>query len=331
MLAILGSFKYTQPAPSSQALIFLYLIFIYFEARCLGRFRFYIAISIQKKVKIIDTHVHSWDMMKVQYSWMQGTSILFQDYLPEDLAPQLYLPGVQGVVLVQSDNSYEDTDYMLQAATNFDWILGVIAWLNLCKPEEVQQKLHEQYLKHPKFRGIRHLMHIEPSNQWLLQKEVQESLEVLATSHCIFEAIGINAEQFKSILHTAEKHPSLTLVIDHLNQPPLINAPLYNEWCALMKEAATYPNLHAKISGLGTMARPDGQQLETALQPALEWTLECFGADRCICGGDWPISLLDRNYNQTWEAYKNMIGELLKQPELKKVFYQNALELYKLA
>ncbi|MEY4823571.1 MAG: hypothetical protein RLZZ75_484, partial [Bacteroidota bacterium] len=45
--------------------------------------------------KVIDTHMHSWDLQKVRYSWLDGdTSILAQNYYPSGIEEQLRAANV---------------------------------------------------------------------------------------------------------------------------------------------------------------------------------------------------------------------------------------------
>ncbi|MEY4054009.1 MAG: hypothetical protein RL034_927, partial [Bacteroidota bacterium] len=55
--------------------------------------------------KVIDTHMHSWDLQKVHYSWLDGdTSILAQNYYPSNIEGLLSAAHVKATVMVQSAN-----------------------------------------------------------------------------------------------------------------------------------------------------------------------------------------------------------------------------------
>ena len=55
-------------------------------------------------------------------------------------------------------------------------------------------------------------------------------------------------------------------------------------------QLAELPNVACKLSGVFTESRP-----EDTVARALEW----FGADRCMFGSDWPVSLLAVDYADT--------------------------------
>jgi len=64
--------------------------------------------------KVIDTHMHSWDLQKVRYSWLDGdTSILAQNYYPSGIEDQLRAANVSAAVMVQAANNIEDTEHRI--------------------------------------------------------------------------------------------------------------------------------------------------------------------------------------------------------------------------
>jgi len=281
-------------------------------------------------IPIIDTHIHIWDFEKAEYLWLKGnTSILNRTYQLEELEPERVAAGIDGGVLVQAANNIEDTNFMLQVATQSPWITGVVGWLPLKDPVETQRLLREEYGAHEYFKGVRHMIHDEADPKWLLQSEVLESLHILARHKLPYDVVGILPEHILTALKVAELVPNLNMVFDHLNQPPISSNEKFGEWGALMKEAATRKNIYAKISGLGTCSKMMNWNANH-IQPYIEFVFEHFGIDRCFCGGDWPVSLLAGSYIKTWEVYQEVIGKLLSEEQQDKVYNENAVEFYQL-
>jgi L-fuconolactonase len=66
---------------------------------------------------IVDSHQHFWDLERVEYPWLvPDYGPIYRTFNPEDLDPQLRAAGIASTVLVQSANSFEDTDAMLAHA-----------------------------------------------------------------------------------------------------------------------------------------------------------------------------------------------------------------------
>lgn len=279
---------------------------------------------------IVDTHIHVWNFEKAHYSWLDGDrSILNRTYNTDEIDAERKNLGITTGVLVQAANNLEDTHWMLQLADETGWLKGVVGWLPLMDPSSTQDLLENKFLKNKYFKGVRHLIHDEVNAEWLLQPAVLESLEILADHKIPYDVVGVLPAHISTVLKIAEKIPHLEMVFDHLNHPRMDGEDIYRQWKSLMISAAGHKNFYAKISGLGTVADKAGWT-EDDVKPAISFALETFGADRCFCGGDWPVSLLGGSYTKTWTAYKNIITALLSKDEREKVFSKNALKFYKI-
>jgi L-fuconolactonase len=246
----------------------------------------------------IDTHQHFWNLDEVDYPWLTPAhGPLYRTYEPPELEPQLKAAGIDRTVLVQSANSYADTDSMLAHADTYDWTGAVIGWVPLLEPDEAARAL-DRYGRHPKFRGIRHLIHEEPDPDWVVQDRVIEGLKVLAERAMIFEVVAVFPNHLKHVPTLAERVPGLTLVIDHLAKPP-IKERVMEPWLTQLTAAARYPNVYAKVSGLNTAA--DWTSWSAAdLRPYIDAAIDRFGADRLMFGSDWPVCVLAGDYARVW-------------------------------
>jgi L-fuconolactonase len=281
--------------------------------------------------RIIDTHIHVWDLQKAEYTWLKGdTSILNKTYSIELLTPNIEKAGVTGGVLVQAANNFEDTDLMMGVAAKTKWIKGVVSWLPLHNPRATEKALSERFCDNQYLKGCRHLIHNEVNPKWLLQTNVIESLGILAEHHLTYDIVGINTKHLKTAIIVAEKLPNLKMVFDHLNQPPIATKEKLGEWEDLMKIASAHPNLYAKISGLSVTAGNGKNWTKDDLKPYIMKALELFGTNRCFCGGDWPVALLAGQYETAWLAYRQIFSEELTADEQVQVLYNNAVFFYNL-
>jgi L-fuconolactonase len=280
---------------------------------------------------IIDTHVHVWDLESARYAWLEGsTSILNRTYRLEEIQVERVSAGVTGGVLVQAENHLEDTEHMLRVARASGWITGVVGWLPLMDPAETARLLTDIYLHEPLFKGVRHLIHGEPDPKWLLQPEVLESLSILAAHDIPFDVVGVLPEHIETAMVVADRVPSLRMVFDHLNQPPIASGVRYGRWGELMKVAAQHFGFHMKISGLGIAGGDFAGRKSEDILPYVSFTVEHFGAERCFCGGDWPVSLLAMGYADTWALNRRLVEEVVGSEEVQAVLATNAIDFYKL-
>ncbi len=281
---------------------------------------------------LVDTHIHVWDLQKVEYTWLKGnTSVLNRNYALQDLEPQRERVGVGQGILVQAANSREDTAWMLAAAAANPWIAGIVGWVPLMDPDATAMELDLHYTPDGLLKGVRHLIHDEQDPRWLLQDRVLHSLGLLAARDIPYDVVGVLPEHIRTALTVAKNFPGLRMVFDHLNQPPISRPDKWEEWSGLMREAAEYPNFYVKISGLGTASGKGMDWTAADLEPCIEFALKYFGPDRCFCGGDWPVSLLAGTYERTWDAYLSILDKSLDDEDWEKVTYKNAQRFYNLA
>ena len=196
---------------------------------------------------VIDCHHHVWWLDKFPHtfppSW--GTS-LNRDFTPDDLRPELKACGVEGTILVQSLDKWEETPHYLDVAEQNDFIRAVIGWVPLADPPACVRRLDELKPR-KKFAGMRHLIVYEKDPRWLLQPTVQESLQEFRKRGLVFEAITNTQEQMDTVLETARRMPDLNIVMNHLGRPPLPEKG-WEPWVSQIVEAAKYPNISMKLS-----------------------------------------------------------------------------------
>ncbi|WP_313516101.1 amidohydrolase family protein [Sphingobacterium sp.] len=283
------------------------------------------------KHKVIDTHVHIWDLDRGEYKWLlNDESCLNQSFSFEELVPSLEIANIKECLLVQADNNVEDTDRMLEDANIYEQIVGVVGWLPLENPYETRQLLEDRFLNEKYFKGVRHLIHNENDPRWMLRENVLESLSILSKYNIPYDIVGTEYCHLEAAIEVAEQLPMLSMVLDHLNQPPIKTKEQFGAWGELISKASEYENIYCKISGLGTASNNlTGWNMED-VEPYIAYVLDKFGSKKCFCGGDWPVSLLAGSYTNTWMIYQNILTKLLTDSELEDVFYKSAYSFYNL-
>lgn len=280
--------------------------------------------------KVIDTHLHSWDVQKVHYSWLDGdTSILAQNYYPSGIEDQLQVANVSAAIMVQAANNLEDTAFMFDCAEQYPWIIGVVGWVDLLNTETAKQQL-EAHLQNKYFKGIRHLIHDEPDYNWLLQPDVIESLRILASYGLPFDVVGVKIEHIRAAIEVAKQIPNLKLIFDHLNHPPIATSEQFGAWGDAIAEAACMPNFYAKISGLGTCCADFNNWSASTIESYIAFVVQHFGTDKLMIGGDWPVSLLAGDYVGTHIKYQTVIESLVSEADREKIYSGNAFKFYNL-
>lgn len=237
--------------------------------------------------EIIDAHAHMWDLARTPQPWIDPDtmSAIARDFSLEDLAEVRAENHIVGTVLVQSAHSAAETEELC-AAVDHTGVLGAVGWVDLTG--DVPAQLAELEIAHPgALVGIRHLAHQDPDSRVLLSQAMRPGIRHLGQAGLVLDLI-LRADQVPQALTVADTHPSVTFVLDHLGNPPVLDTEAMATWRATVTELARRDNVVAKLSGL-TMAADHEHWQPGDLRPAVETALAAFGPDRLLWGSDWPV------------------------------------------
>ncbi|MDI2035566.1 amidohydrolase family protein [Paenarthrobacter nitroguajacolicus] len=262
---------------------------------------------------MIDSHLHLWTLDTFvtggerPYSWLGPQhGVLFRSFGEEEARETLDAAGVRGAVLVQADDTVADTESMLAVASRNPWVLGVLGWVKLDSPAEAVAQL-EGFAGQPVFKGVRHLVHNDPRQDFLDLPSVRESLASVARRGFTFDVPDAFPRHLGATVRLARELPELTVVLDHLGKPPLADQAVMGSWRADFMALGREPNAVAKLSGLCVADLPYNS---ATLRPLFETALEAFGAARLMIGGDWPVSTLGAPYGRTLDVLLELVSSL---------------------
>lgn len=255
----------------------------------------------------IDAHVHVWDVDRSPYTWLRGLDPIDRTLTLSDVQGELEACDVDGVVLVQSDDTAEDTAFMREIAAGDARVRGIVGYAPLHDPALAEAVLAE-FSGDPRMVGIRTLIHNRPEPDWMLRPGFRAGLSLLQDTGMTFDVVAVTADHLRQTARLADEFPGLTFVVDHLGQPPLDVAK--PGWAGALAAAAERPNVVAKVSGLyrtvPALAPADAGEVRGAIHHALE----CFGAARLMYGGDWPIAALAGGYTAATSGVRAVVAEL---------------------
>ncbi len=269
---------------------------------------------------VVDAHLHIWDLERSDYAWLiPEYGPLYATYTPEQARAELEAAGIGAAVLVQAEDSERDTELMLEAAGRHPWIAGVVGWVQLDEPPVAEEQLE-------RLCGVRHLVHDDPRDDFLLLPTVRESLRLLAERGTPFDVPDAWPRHLAATANLAAALPELRIVVDHLGKPPFGGAD-WDRWRATLADVAARPNTVAKVSGLQVPGRPFTTD---QVRPAWEIALELFGPERLMWGSDWPITVLVGGYGHAWDVMSSLVAEL-SPDEQERILSGTATSVYGLA
>jgi L-fuconolactonase len=276
--------------------------------------------------RVVDSHLHVWDLTSGGYGWLGPRhGRLHRSFLPEEAVAVLGYAGIGAAVLVQAEDSAADTDFMLAAAERHPVLAGVVGWVRLDAPHEAMARL-DRLADSVAFRGVRHLVHDDPRDDFLSLPSVRSSLRAVAQRGLAFDVPDAWPRHLDAVAELARALPELTVVVDHLGKPPRGTEAMPAWEASLRAAAAASPAVVAKLSGLQVPGQPF---TGAALRPVLDVALDAFGADRLMYGGDWPMTVPDGGYLPHWQVVSGLVAELAPS-EQESIMWRTACRTYRL-
>ena len=280
-----------------------------------------------RRMKIIDTHQHLWDLDLFRYSWCRGIPELNRSFRMAD-----YLQATSGLrihktVFVEPDVDdafmLDEARWALKLAEEDRLLKGVVA---AARPERPGFEAYiDQLAGHPALKGVRRVLHVQPD-------ELSES-SMFVDNIQLLERYGLSfdlcvlARQLPQAIRLVERSPGVSFILDHCGNP-LVKEREAEPWRTCLRKIAAFSNVACKISGVVVNADRHNWTAED-LRPYIEYVIESFGWDRVMFGSDWPVCTLAASYTRWVEALTSLT-DAMGESNQQKLFYENAERIYRL-
>jgi L-fuconolactonase len=273
---------------------------------------------------IIDAHQHFWHYHPDTHEWINDSmSEIKKDFLPEELGPLLVENGIDGCIAVQADQSVEETRFLVDLASQYNWIKAVIGWVDL-KSEDIETKL-AAWKQWPVIKGFRHILQSEDPS-FMLSPEFLKGIDALQKYDYCYEIL-IYPQHLSATLLLVKQFPEMRFVIDHIAKPAIKNQQIA-DWQNGIVSLGLQKNVFCKVSGMVTEANWK-EWNHADFDPYLSIVKQAFGMDRLIYGSDWPVCLVAANYKQQFTICKQYFSNCTEN-EIAMLFGGNAKRFYQI-
>lgn len=281
--------------------------------------------------RVIDTHIHYWDPELMSYPWLGSVPEIAAKHGPSELRSQEGTErfSLDKIVFMQAGSidalALQEAEWVnTLAQTEEPRIVGIIADASVEKGIAVTEDL--KALKAiPLVKGIRRLIQGQPQG-YGDNADFIAGVQQLPDFDYTFD-ICIHHPQLGEALRLVRACPEVGFILDHIAKPD-IRGQVLEPWSSQMQSLGALPNVVCKISGMVTEA--DLEKWTPAdLQPYVDHVIECFGIDRVLYGGDWPVSL---RAAKSWAHWVEILDDLtywLSPAEKDKLFFENAQRVYR--
>lgn len=274
---------------------------------------------------VIDSHQHFWKYEPVKHDWIDDDmSVIRRDFSPSDLSKVYKESSIDGCVAVQADQTLEETDFLIDLASNNSFIKGIVGWVDL-RAENIENVL-EKYSTNKIVKGFRHVVQGEADHNFLLRPNFSRGISLLEKYNFTYDIL-VFPHQLGSVLEFVKKFPNQKFVIDHIAKP-YIKDGYFDGWATMMTAIGKHENVSCKMSGMVTEADFNTWTPEQ-IHPYMNVALEAFGSSRILFGSDWPVCLVAGNYSKIKKLTTDFISQL-SQIEQNSIMGTNAIEFYNL-
>ncbi|RHW19431.1 amidohydrolase [Sphingomonas gilva] len=231
---------------------------------------------------MIDAHHHIWSLARPECRWPTAADgVLHRDFTLVEFRRVAGDAGVSGAVLIQTQESDADTDWLLTLADD-PFVTAVVGWADLHAPHAPRRIA--ALARHPKLAGLRPMVQHRAAD-WYDDPALDAAFDAMEEAGLALDAL-VRVGHLASLERLARRRPDLAIAIDHAAKPAIGRSDGFAEWRRAIAPLADRPNMRCKLSGLLSEC---GDAPPEAVVPFILAMLELFGADRVMWGSDWPV------------------------------------------
>jgi predicted TIM-barrel fold metal-dependent hydrolase len=283
-----------------------------------------------KMTPIVDTHQHLWDLTKFKLGWVKDGDPLARSFVMDD-----YQKATEGLNVVKTvymevdvvpERQQAEADYVTEICRGGKTPMAA-AVVSGRPGTEGFARYAAQFKGSKYVKGVRRVLHVpETPAGTCLGKEFVRDVRLLGDLGLSFDLCA-RAAELPDMEKLVGECPDTRFILDHCGNAKVEERGKERErWRKDMAAIARRKNLVCKVSGIVASAKP-GEWTADDLAPIVGHTLEVFGPDRVMFGGDWPVCTLAATYRQWVEALKAIVKERAA-AEQKKLFHDNAVNFY---
>jgi predicted TIM-barrel fold metal-dependent hydrolase len=285
-----------------------------------------------RMIPIVDTHQHLWDLKKFTLGWINEKHPLRSNFTPVE-----YAEAVRGLNVVKSvymevdvvpEQQQAEADYVIDLCKSRTTTM-VAAVVSGRPAGENFSAWAKQFQNSPYVKGIRQVIHV-PSTPagFCVKPEFIRGVRLLGDLNLSYD-LCIRPTDLPDVIKLVDECPGTRFILDHCGNGPIGISADRTQWKRDLEALAKRKNIVSKVSGVIVQGKK-GKWTIDDLAPVINHTIDSFGWDRVMFGGDWPVCTQAASYREWVEALKEIVKDR-KEDDQRKLFHDNAVKFYGLA
>ena len=280
---------------------------------------------------IVDTHQHLWDLKQFKLPWVEEGAPLARNFVLKD-----YAEATEGLNVVKS--VYMEVDVVPeQQLAEAQFVTDIcnsrkttmVAAVVSGRPASPEFGKYLDNFKGNKFiKGIRQVLHVPATPPGFCnQPDFVRGIRMLGERNLSYD-LCVRGTDLDHVAKLIDSCPDTRFILDHCGNPDLKSKD-NSVWKKGLVEVAKRKNLVVKISGFIASSTKGAWKVDD-LAPLINHTMDSFGPDRVMFGGDWPVCTLAATYKEWVDSLKQVVKSRSEE-EQKKLFHDNAVRFYGLS
>jgi L-fuconolactonase len=287
---------------------------------------------------VVDTHQHLWDLGRFRLPWQKDEPKLARNHLMADyLAATADLGQVDGLparivktvymeVDVEPSQQQAEAEYVLDLCRRADNPM-VAAVVSGRPASDGFAKYLDAFANSACVKGLRQVLHAPGTPAgYCLDKQFIEGIRLLGRRDLSFD-LCVRPGELRDAAQLIDACPDTRFILDHCGNGD-VQAKDRSQWQKDIAAVAQRKNVVCKVSGIVVTARPEVWTADD-LAPIVKHTLEVFGPERVLFGGDWPVCTKTATFRQWFQALAAIVADRGAE-EKRKLFHDNAVRFYRL-
>jgi predicted TIM-barrel fold metal-dependent hydrolase len=279
------------------------------------------------KMPIVDTHQHLWDLTRFKLPWIEKGSPLARSFVMKD-----YQTAIADLNVVKAVYMEVDVDPAQQPA-EADYVTDIcrqgktptVAAVVSGRPAADDfGKYLDRFKGSMYIKGVRQVLHGAGTPAgFCLAANFVRGIRLLGERGLSFD-LCMRAAELRDGIKLAEACPNTRFILDHCGNAD-VQSKDRAQWRRDMTEFAKCKNVVCKVSGI--VASAAAKWTADDLAPIVNHTIDAFGSQRVMFGGDWPVCTLKATYRQWVEALKSIVRNR-PEADQRNLFHDNAVRFY---
>jgi L-fuconolactonase len=288
-------------------------------------------------MKIIDPHLHLFDLELGYYHWLQAENPPFwpdkqrinKSFSETDLVltEPLFLSG-----FIHIEAGFDNEQPWRELAAlekTCNKPFRAIANIDLTSSSQQVDTVLEKLAEHPSFVGVRHLLD-DQVLALLSNKQVINNISILNDTGLVFEVQLSLIDQIPvaALCAVIENNLNIQFIINHAGFPPTnIHTIEWQRWQSNLTKLSLYPHVAIKCSGWEMTNR---NYKADWLNESLSLIFTLFGAKKVMLASNFPLCLFRHSsYQAYWQSIiSSNFFQALTEQEKSALCYDNALNWY---